>query len=64
MNWNYTQPERVGNYICDLGGDGVSLMWWNGQNWMEMWGDNIIQVVGWIEVPKHLDRDDKIHKTI
>ena len=64
MIWNYTRPEVVGDYICDLGGEGISLAWWDGVNWVEMWGENVLQVQGWIEVPKHLDRDEKIHKTI
>ena len=62
MIWNYTKPEMVGNYICDLGGDGISLAWWNGKDWIEMWGEKVIEIHGWIDVPKHLDRDEKIHK--
>ncbi len=64
MIWNYSKPEEIGEYICDIGGDGVSLVWWNGKQWIEMWGDKVVNVNGWIKKPKHLPRDEKIHKNI
>ena len=64
MVWNYLQPKEVGNYICDMAGDGISLAWWIGKDWIKMWGSEVVNVEGWIEVPKHLDRNVKIHKNI
>lgn len=62
MNWNYSNPSVSGNYICDFRGDGIRLSWWNGKNWVEMWGSEILEPAGWIEVPYHLDRNDVAHK--
>ena len=42
MVWNYLQPEEVGNYICDMAGDGISLAWWNGKDWIKMWGSEVV----------------------
>lgn len=62
MNWNYGNPPVVGNYICDFVGVGVRLAWWNGNYWVEMWGSEILDPYGWINVPNHLKRNDIIHK--
>lgn len=53
MNWNYGNPEVMGNYIVDKGADGISLGWWDGEQWVEMWGGENIKVYGWINVPTH-----------
>lgn len=53
MNWNYENPKKIGNYICDLGAYGISLTWFNGNNWVKMWGNEEVIVYGWIEVPLH-----------
>ena len=63
LNWNYGNPPNEGNYICDLGVFGVTLGWWNGEDWKVMWSDKKLdKVYGWIEVPKHLVRNDMAHK--
>lgn len=66
MNWNYIAPEEVGNYICDMGGLGISLAYWNGNNWIEIWGNKVVKktIYGWINIPNHLDRNKRIHKKI
>ena len=61
MNWNYGNPETPGNYVCDFGGSGIRLAWWNGKDWVEMWGSDILEPYGWINVPYHLDRNDIAH---
>lgn len=50
--WNVDKPKKIDNYICDLGGFGVSLGWFDGERWMKMWGTEPIIVYGWIEMPK------------
>ena len=53
MKWNKTNPKWITNYIVDRGGEGVSLGWWDGEKWIEMWGSKILNVYGWIEIPKY-----------
>jgi hypothetical protein len=53
MNWNTNNPDKVGNYIVDMGAWGVSLGWWNGNEWIKMWSNEFIKVYGWIEVPDY-----------
>jgi hypothetical protein len=53
VKWNIENPKKVDNYIVDLGSDGVSLCWYNGKEWIKMWGKDTIQVIGWIEIPKY-----------
>lgn len=60
--WNTDNPEKEGNYICDLGTNGVSLGWWNGNEWVKMWGKEPINVCGWIDVPQDKYRTDLPHK--
>jgi hypothetical protein len=54
MNWNYDLPKIKGNYICDLGAYGIRLAWFDGFEWIAMWGSEKVLVYGWIEIPKHI----------
>lgn len=51
--WNIEKPEKADNYIVNLGTNGVALGWYNGKDWIKMWGKDALDVSGWIEVPKH-----------
>jgi hypothetical protein len=53
VKWNIENPKKVDNYIVDLGADGVSLGWYNGKEWIKMWGEDTIKVSGCIEIPKY-----------
>ena len=53
MIWNYDNPIRIGNYICDLGAYGIYLAYWNGSKWIKMWGSEEVIVYGWINIPNH-----------
>lgn len=53
MEWNYINPIKIGNYICDLGAYGFSLAWWDGSKWIKMWGSKEVIVYGWINIPNH-----------
>lgn len=54
VKWNIENPKKVDNYIVDLGAEGVSLAWYNGENWIKMWSrDVFLPVKGWIEIPKY-----------
>ena len=35
------------------GAEGISLAWWDGIKWIEMWGSKVLNVYGWIEIPKY-----------
>jgi len=52
VEWNIENPKKIDNYIVDLGANGVSLAWYNGKEWIKMWSSNILQINGWIEIPK------------
>ena len=56
MTWNYEPPHVMGNYVVDKGAEGVSLAWWDGEKWIEMWGSQIVKVYGWIDVPSHTEK--------
>lgn len=49
--WNDNKPNHNDNYIVHRGAEGVSLGWWNGEEWIEMWGNKKINVYGWIKTP-------------
>ena len=51
--WNTENPKNIDNYIVDKGAEGVSLGWWNGTEWIKMWGSEKINVYGWIKIPIH-----------
>jgi hypothetical protein len=52
IKWNVNKkPECITNYIVDKGGEGISLAWWDGINWIEMWGSKALNVYGWIDMP-------------
>lgn len=53
VKWNIENPKKVDNYIVDLGAEGVSLAWYNGKDWIKMWGKDTLQVSGWIKIPKY-----------
>lgn len=50
--WKFGNPDKINNYIVNKGAEGVSLGWWNGEEWIEMWGDKKLNVSGWITLPK------------
>lgn len=54
--WNIEKPKHIDNYIVDRGAEGVSLGWWNGNEWIKMWGSEKINVYGWIKIPLHKER--------
>ena len=54
--WNIKSPKDINNYIVDRGADGVSLGWWNGIEWIKMWGSEKINVYGWIQMPIHKEQ--------
>ena len=49
-------PKNIDNYIVDKGAEGVSLGWWNGTEWIKMWGSEKINVYGWIQMPIHKEQ--------
>jgi hypothetical protein len=51
IKWNVSNPKKINNYLCDLGALGVSLCWWDGENWIQMWTSNLVKVYGWIDIP-------------
>jgi len=53
MKWNFINPTKYGNYICDLGAYGISLCWWDGTKWIKLWTSDEVIVYGWIEIPTH-----------
>ena len=54
--WNTENPKNIDNYIVDKGAEGVSLGWWNGTEWIKMWGSEKINVYGWIQMPIHKEQ--------
>jgi hypothetical protein len=54
--WNTENPKNIDNYIVDKGAEGVSLGWWNGTEWIKMWGSEKINVYGWIQIPIHKEQ--------
>ena len=54
--WNTENPKNIDNYIVDKGAEGVSLGWWNGTEWIKMWGSEKINVYGWIKIPIHKEQ--------
>ena len=54
--WNTENPKNIDNYIVDKGAEGVSLGWWNGTEWIKMWGSEKINVYGWIQMPIHKEK--------
>jgi hypothetical protein len=49
--WNTKNPIHIDNYIVHRGAEGVSLGWWNGEEWIEMWSSKKLNVYGWIIIP-------------
>jgi hypothetical protein len=49
--WKFENPNKINNYIVNKGAEGISLGWWNGEEWKEMWGDKTLNVYGWITLP-------------
>ena len=54
--WNIENPKNIDNYIVNKGAEGVSLGWWNGTEWIKMWGSEEINVYGWIQMPIHKEQ--------
>ena len=54
--WNTENSKNIDNYIVDKGAEGVSLGWWNGTEWIKMWGSEKINVYGWIQMPIHKEQ--------
>jgi len=49
--WNDKNPNYIDSYIVHRGAEGVSLGYWNGEEWIQMWGDKKLNVYGWIKIP-------------
>lgn len=49
--WNINNPTKEGEYIVDLGANGIALGWWDGAIWLRMWGTEQLDVNGWITIP-------------
>ena len=62
--WRTDEPNKVGNYIIDLGGFGVSWGWWTGERWHKLWFEHTfskdsIEVYGWLTPPLHREQDNE-----
>jgi hypothetical protein len=60
--WNTDKPHNPGTYICDLGAEGVSYGFFNGEYWFKLWqGSNPITdrilIYGWIELPIYIESE-------
>jgi hypothetical protein len=49
--WRTDNPPAVQQYIVDMGANGLSWGWWDGQVWKKLWHHEPIDVVGWLPVP-------------
>lgn len=47
FEWFTDKPDEVGNYIVSEEYKGMTLGWWNGEEWIEMWGSKPLKVLGW-----------------
>jgi hypothetical protein len=57
--WRTDKPPKVGQYIVNIGANGISWGWWNGNNWIKLWHDYKIDVYGWLPTPLHKQQDNE-----
>ena len=56
--WRTDKPPKVGQYIVNIGANGISWGWWDGNNWRKLWHEYQIDVSGWLPTPLHKQQDN------
>ena len=56
--WRTNKPPKIGQYIVNIGGDGISWGWWDGNNWKKLWHEHQIDVSGWLPTPLYKQQDN------
>jgi hypothetical protein len=56
--WRTGKPPKVGQYIVNIGANGISWGWWDGNNWRKLWHEYQIDVSGWLPTPLHKQQDN------
>jgi len=56
--WRTDKPPKVGQYIINIGDNGISWGWWDGNNWRKLWHEYQIDVFGWLPTPLHKQQDN------
>jgi hypothetical protein len=56
--WRTDKPPKVGQYIVNIGANGISWGWWDGNNWRKLWHEYHIDVSGWLPTPLHKEKDN------
>ena len=51
LYWRTDIPPKEGQYIINIGANGLSWGWWDGKVWRKLWHEYQIDITGWLPTP-------------
>ena len=58
LYWRTETPPKEGQYIINIGAEGLSWGWWDGKVWNKYWHKKSIDIVGWLPTPLYKEENN------
>jgi hypothetical protein len=59
LYWRTENPPKEGQYIINIGAEGLSWGWWDGKVWNKYWHKKPIDIVGWLPTPLYKEENNE-----